>query len=60
MKITVLEECQTTHLLTYNIDANSLEEAKTMILQNEVDYREREWINEDAHYFDKNSFKEIK
>ncbi len=58
MTVTVLEEAQVTHLLTYHLDADTLEEAKEMILSGTVDYRKREWINEDSHYFDKDSFKE--
>ena len=60
MIVTVLEECQTTHLLTYHIDADTLEEAMEMINSETVDYREREWVNEDSHYLDKDSFKEKK
>ncbi len=60
MTVTVLEEAQVTHLLTYHIDADTLEEAKELILGGTVDYREREWLLEDDHRFDKDSFEEKK
>ncbi len=60
MTVTVMEESEATHLLTYHIDADTLEEAKEMILSGTVDYREKEWIKEDNHYFDKDSFEEKK
>ena len=56
MQITVLEDAQVTHCLTYELDVASLEEGIKEINSGTVDYQKREWVTEDAHYLDQDSF----
>ena len=60
MTVTVEETCETTHVLTYHIDAETIGEAKEMIRSGTVDYREREWTTEDNHKIDYLSIREVK
>lgn len=47
MDITMTETCETTYYVYYKIDADTIEDAKQLILEGRVNPIDREWLSED-------------